>query len=259
MSQFNPDKQPANIVDPFGLLGSYIPNNTNVNRDRQVNSFQPVINEIQSIELTGLGFIDLGRELLPTLPWTPLVFDRLKPVTPDINAYSIPGELINAPAFFPGINSDAGVVSWIIFKDSSGKLGDLRIENCLITVTQQPKIIKTSVIGRDGTVKTYVGQDDYKIEIEGFIDNIDGIGKYPRKNVDKLLASILNQGKTLGISIESPYLKIFGNNGVGIDFIVVDNYTLPQEVGGYSQQKFTISAISDYYLDTDIINSPYFA
>lgn len=147
------------------------------------------------------------------------------------------------------------VISWIEFKGAGDDDGPLYITNCIIQVEQKPKIVKTNFIGKDGSVITYIGQDVYQISIEGYVDNKDGIMIYPISDVDNLLKCIASQGTTLGLNIYSPYLNLFDT---GIDWIVITNYDFPQEMGGYSQQKFTIEAISDHYNDADAIASPYY-
>lgn len=166
------------------------------------------------------------------------------------------------------------VISWIELSfdpnNFSGVLANnnepnyLLITNCLISVSQQPKIVKTDIIGRDGTVKTYLGMDDYRIKIEGYIDNLSGQMIYPIDDVRLLLTNLLIQGQQLGIQVYSPYLAIWGGNSMpnspspgGIDFIVITNFEMPQEAGKYSQQKFMIEAISDAFNDVDTISSPY--
>jgi phage protein U len=129
-----------------------------------------------------------------------------------------------------------------------------------MTVNQRPRVSKQYTIGADGSVKTYIGQDDYEITLEGYIFNNSGDGKaaaydgvYPRERMDKLQNIINGQGTTLGLHVQSPYLDMFG-----IDYLVVTNSEFPQEEGGYGQQRFNITCISDSYADSDKLYSPYF-
>lgn len=141
----------------------------------------------------------------------------------------------------------------------------LSISECLVAVEQNPRINKTYCLGKDGSTKTYIGMDDYNILIDGFVFNVndDGTsagnmeGVYPKDRMNKLQHLIQNQGSTYGIKIYCPYLEQFGETG--IQFIVVTKSSFPQEEGGYSQQKFQITAISDSFNDLDSLYSPYFA
>lgn len=153
------------------------------------------------------------------------------------------------------------VISWIDFikNDTFPAETLLTIAECIITVNQRPRITKQYTIGADGSVKTYIGQDDYEITIEGYIFNNSGDGTaaaydgvYPRKRMDTFQEIINGQGSTLGIRVYSPYLDLYD-----IDFLVVSICEFPQEEGGYGQQKFNLVCQSDTYADSDKIYSPY--
>lgn len=159
-------------------------------------------------------------------------------------------------------------VSWIDFKDNQNNI-ILTIGECLITVKQDINLIKTYSSGKDYSVKTYIGKKDYEIEIEGYLFNVnpngtsaggmDGI--YPAQRMNLLQCIISNQGSNLGVNVFSPFLELFGDTVgsvvTGIDYIVITNCEFPQEEGMYSQQKFTITAVSDSINDSSIIYSPY--
>jgi hypothetical protein len=108
-------------------------------------------------------------------------------------------------------------------------------EAVLITVSQAKKIIRTEIQGRNGTVKEYIGQDDYQVQINGIITGPNG--HYP---VDEV--AFLKQ--MLDAPIPIPVVSTYLNN-LGINLLVVDSYELAQEAGGYSYQTFSISCLSD--------------
>lgn len=111
------------------------------------------------------------------------------------------------------------------------------IDTVLFNVTQSKNIIKTSINGRDGTIKEYVGMGDYGINIKGIIAGQRG--QYPIDAVDNLMEFLTyNQS----IRIYSKYL----NERFNIDEIVITDFDLKQEEGRYAQQSFEINAISDY-------------
>lgn len=159
------------------------------------------------------------------------------------------------------------VISWIDFFDNSG-VKILTIAECLISVRQRPKVVRTYSAGKDGSVKTWVGKDDYEISIEGYlfnekangyIDVIEGI--YPADRMNTLQTILGNQGVNLGIKVFSPYLELFGdvvgNYVSGINYIVITSIDTPMLEGEYSQQKFIIEALSDSINDSSVIFSPY--
>lgn len=121
----------------------------------------------------------------------------------------------------------------------------LTYEAVLITVSQAKKIIKTEIQGRDGTVKEYIGQDDYAVTINGIITGPNG--HYP---VDEVIALKAMLDAPIAIDVACTYL-----NNLGIQSLVVDSYTLEQKEGGYSYQTFSISCISDVPQELKILST----
>lgn len=111
----------------------------------------------------------------------------------------------------------------------------LKYEAVLITASQAKKVIKTEIQGRDGTVKEYIGLDDWAVQINGIITGPNG--HYP---IDEV--AFLNQLKEAPIPIQ--VASTFLNN-LGINLLVIENIEFPQDAGGYSYQGFSISAVSD--------------
>ena len=118
----------------------------------------------------------------------------------------------------------------------------MQFDAVLCTVSQAKKIIKTEIQGFNGTVKEYIGMDDYEVSINGIIAGANGV--YPMENV-------LELKRMLDAPVPIPVTSNFLNN-LDIFNIVVADYTLPQEAGGYSTQNFSISAISDTPLELQI-------
>ena len=135
------------------------------------------------------------------------------------------------------------VYSNIIFNASVvGGWSDFVINDCLITVNQAKKIITTEIQGRDGTVKEYIGLDDYQIQIVGRLNGTYNVN--PRSET-KDLKTILDSGQPLAIT--SWWLQ-----NLGITDVVVKDYNFPQTEGEYSTQYFSISAISDKQVEARI-------
>lgn len=111
----------------------------------------------------------------------------------------------------------------------------MRFDAILLTVTQAKKIIKTEIQGRNGTVKEYLGLDDFQVQINGVITGPNG--HYPIETVS-FLKQILDA--PIPIPVASTYL-----NNLGINLLVIESYELAQEAGGYSYQTFSISCSSD--------------
>jgi len=119
---------------------------------------------------------------------------------------------------------------------------DFRVDDVLLQVSQSKKIVTTEIQGRDGTVKEYIGLDDFQVQITGRLN-----GKYnvnPKEDT-KQLKEILDAGQPLAIT--NWWLQ-----NLGITDIVVQNYSFEQTEGEYSTQYFTINAISDKVVEATI-------
>lgn len=120
----------------------------------------------------------------------------------------------------------------------------IKFDMILVTVSQSKNIITTAIQGRDGTVKEYIGMGDYSVTINGIITGSNG--HYPLKEV-RDLKNMLDA--PIAIDIASWYLQ-----NLDIHSLVIQDYELPQEQGGYSYQAFSINAISDTPQEIQIYN-----
>ena len=121
---------------------------------------------------------------------------------------------------------------------------DFRIDDVLLNVSQSKKIITTEIQGRDGTVKEYIGLDDFQVQITG---RLNGTYNVNPKELTRQLKIILSAGQPLEIT--SWYLQ-----NLGIDDIVVKDFNFGQTEGEYSTQYFTINAMSDKRFEAKIIS-----
>ena len=95
----------------------------------------------------------------------------------------------------------------------------------------------------NGTIKTFVGHDDFTLNIKGVICS-DNPNDYPIEEIKTLLL-ILQQGTTDGgnvpsLPVGSDYLLFFDI----YDIVIVD-YDFPQMEGTQNTQSFTIRALSN--------------
>ena len=113
--------------------------------------------------------------------------------------------------------------------------GSIYFDTVIMIVDQQKRIIKTSVQGRDGDVKEYIGMGDYTVTINAILafDN----GRYDRDAVAEVKKML-----TAPVSIKciSWFLQLWD-----IDEIVIEGYGVPQQAGQYSMQPFSINAVSN--------------
>jgi hypothetical protein len=121
---------------------------------------------------------------------------------------------------------------------------DFRIDDVLLNVSQSKKIITTEIQGRDGTVKEYIGLDDFQIQITG---RLNGSYNVNPKELTRQLKIILSAGQPLEIT--SWYLQ-----NLDITDIVVKDFNFGQAEGEYSTQYFTINAMSDKRFEAKILS-----
>lgn len=126
--------------------------------------------------------------------------------------------------------------------DDAGVVHDwpfLKYDTVLISVDQPKNIIKTKVQGRPGTVKEYISDDDYHINIQLLIVGQHGV--MPLQEVSDLKKAL---SAPVPLAVNSRWLQ-----NLGIDSIVVENVSWPQIEGGYSMQAVEIRASSDSPLE----------
>lgn len=137
-------------------------------------------------------------------------------------------------------NIDAAKVSFLntpVWSDLLLRYQDQEVyfDTCLIEVSQTKLIVKTAVVGRNGTVKEYISDGDYMVSIRSAIVSRDK--NYPEDAVRNLL-NILKVNKEL--EAVSPVL-----NMCGIYSIVVEDYRMPSIEGYVNTQLCEINAASD--------------
>lgn len=120
-----------------------------------------------------------------------------------------------------------------VFSNSISK--NFEIDTVLFNINQSRNIVKTPIQGLDGTVKEYISDGDYIINIKGIIQGANGI--YPFDDVNNFIS--ICQAKC-ALNIVSDYLM-----SLGISNIVIESYSLPQDMGSQSQQVFELNCLSD--------------
>jgi hypothetical protein len=108
-------------------------------------------------------------------------------------------------------------------------------DEALINVSRQKNIVETVVVGRDGTVKEFISNGDFSLDIQIGIESEDNFS-YPEaelKSFEKLMS------EKREIEVGSDFLFIFG-----ITEIVVKSYSVPQQTHS-NRQVVSIQAVSD--------------
>ncbi|MGB1217370.1 MAG: DUF6046 domain-containing protein, partial [Saprospiraceae bacterium] len=106
----------------------------------------------------------------------------------------------------------------------------------LVEFSRRKNIIQTRVAGRDGTVKEYIGMDDYQVTFRGMMVNREE-NLPPELQIRQFAALTEVPDK---IDIEGDFFEY-----LGIFSLVVESWTLPQLEGHPAVQPFTLTCIQD--------------
>jgi hypothetical protein len=120
--------------------------------------------------------------------------------------------------------------------------GAVVVDTVVFTVNKVRNVIKTSVQGRNGTIKEYVSDGDYSISCQGVISNRDNV--FPEEQ-----ARALRQ--VLEVPQQLPVISIFLNNTHEIFDIVIESWSMPFEAGKRNEMPFSFIAVSDTPLGVD--------
>lgn len=112
---------------------------------------------------------------------------------------------------------------------------DITLETVLLSINQTKNIVKTSIQGRRGTIKEYIGLGDYELNINLIIAGANGV--YPKSDVQDMITMLECPDP---ITVTSWYLAMFK-----IFSVVINSYDHNQDEGQYSRQAISITASSD--------------
>jgi len=115
--------------------------------------------------------------------------------------------------------------------------GYVKLDTCLVKVSQSKNIIKTAIQGRDGAVKEYIAAGDYQISIEGQLLS-NSPYKLPVEELANLIALLTEPNE---IVIDSDFVQMFG-----VTYVVVESFNHDQIEGSRGRLNFSISLLSDY-------------
>lgn len=154
-------------------------------------------------------------------------------VAPDAPLYSGgQSNILNTPVFS---DLDISGGSYIDYTGTVIRYNGIVIPQVLMHAQQTKLIIKTPIQGLSGTVKQYISDGDWMVNVKGLA--LGGNSRYPASLVQALDA-ILKVGGSL--QVNSKYLTQFG-----IFNLVITDKSFPQAMGKYSQQEFEFNALSD--------------
>jgi len=147
--------------------------------------------------------------------------------------------VVGAVEFFGGNWTDYGVDGSELLVEYDG----LKVDSCMVFISQRKNIVKTEVMGRPGRVKEYISLDDFSIQITGAIVGQSQV--YPEQDVQALRAILESQE---AVTVDNRLLRLFD-----IDTIVVEGFQMSPREGFSNVQDFSIraSSDSDFVLELD--------
>jgi hypothetical protein len=119
------------------------------------------------------------------------------------------------------------------------------IDTALFQINQEKIIQKTVIQGRSGSVKEYIADGDFIINIKGIITGDNGV--YPQEEVSNLIKMLK---LPIALKVNSQLLSLFD-----IFSVVVESYNFPQTEGSQSQQLFEINCVSDNPVELKIFSA----
>ena len=136
----------------------------------------------------------------------------------------------------------------------------MKIQSCILEVSGTKNIIKTPVQGKNGTIKEYVSDGDYLINLSGAIsgENDGDLENSPTLATIKDIGNnapeadirnLINICKIpQAIEINSLWLQFFS-----IKDVVIIDYYFPQKEGVRDMQFFRIDMLSDFAIELNEI------
>ena len=124
--------------------------------------------------------------------------------------------------------------------------GDISIDTVVFTVNKVRNIVKTSIQGRNGTVKEYVSEGDYSISCNGVISNRDNFFPEDQARSLRQIFEVPQQ-----VEVVCSYL----NNVHEILNIVIESWSMPFSVGKRNEIPFSFIAISDSPIEVNELES----
>lgn len=116
----------------------------------------------------------------------------------------------------------------------------LTVNDAVVSISQTKNIVKTALVGLNGTIKEYINAGDYEISIMvGIVaTEVDGtiVDEYPEEGI-RTVKKFLDENRAVQVS--SPFFDIFG-----ISRMVVEKFSLAQETHS-NRQVVDVRAVSD--------------
>lgn len=120
----------------------------------------------------------------------------------------------------------------------------LHINQVGLSVNMTKQIVKTSIQGRNGTIKEYISDGDYVVTASGTITDDGHV--FPSEAVEAFVAITKVPQQ---IRVVSSYL----NDNFDIFWIVIESVNIGQKSGFRNEVAFNMTAVSDFVADLEEI------
>jgi hypothetical protein len=148
--------------------------------------------------------------------------------------------LLNTPVYSPLEFKKVSGTSYDNSRGVNGQQGEseviLKIDTVLFNISQTKNIVKTSIQGRDFTIKEFISDGDFNISIKGAIMSQFPL-VFPLEDVNKFI-ELMRLKKQLPVACD--FLAHFS-----IDSIVVDSWSIAQRMGSRNEVPFSIEAVNE--------------
>jgi hypothetical protein len=132
---------------------------------------------------------------------------------------------------------DRYVLCELAFRKEDGDT--LVMNDAVVAISRKRNIVSTQLVGMNGTVKEYISDGDYQLNIMVGVQALDNgviVDKYPAEGIQQLREYFDEQA---AIQVQSKFLELFD-----IDKIVVTEFAVVQATES-NYQPISITAVSD--------------
>lgn len=145
----------------------------------------------------------------------------------------------------PGKQTDYSLQGMEEVMEETVVLGDVELQNCILTASATQQIVKTAINGVPGTVKEWFSAGDVAIGMTVTLLNADG-NEYPWDQV-KVLKEVLN--RTEALDVVSRWL----NEVWGVTRVVVESYNMTGRTDrNYEVVELNMASDMDYIIAEEV-------
>jgi len=155
------------------------------------------------------------------------------PLMPGLYRKGLATHLPETPSFASSDWVGVPTLTSLVLKKADGQ--ELKLKECICMVTMEKNIVQTALQGRNGTIKEYVSDGDYQVEIAAAISS--ECDAYPELELKNLM-SFLTSNDSLLVG-DDTFLSLFG-----ITNLIVKSYGFGQETHS-NRQTFNVCCLSD--------------